>query len=368
MRILSVVGARSELVKCAPLLRVIRQTHEEVLVHTGKPFDYGTSPEFFEDLELRAPDHDLGLTEGTHAHITGDMLHRLGPLIADLAPDWVLVYGSSNATLAGALAAAKQNVPVGHVEAGLRSYKRSTPEEINRIVSDHVSQLHFCPTQHAVEVLAKEGIVAGVHNVGDTLLDSVLLHFERAQKEVGENALSQAVGCDIGSGGFAFATVHHIENRQDPSRLTALIEAFSRLPLRVILPLHPATQESLTDRPEVASRIGENVCIVDPLRPLVALLLVSRAQVVLTDSGGLQREAFFLGVPCVTLRDDTEFIETLESNTIVGANVETIVEAVGAALALERRGRITGRDGPFGDGHAGEKIARILEGARRVSH
>jgi UDP-N-acetylglucosamine 2-epimerase len=360
MRILSVVGARSEFVKCAPVSRLLARRHREVLVHTGHRFDYGTSEKFFEDLDLKLPDHDLGLTSGTHAQVTGDMLQRLGPLIADTRPDWVLVYGSSNATLAGALASAKQNVPVAHVEAGLRSYKRSTPEEINRIVADHVSRIHFCPTKHAVEALAHEGLMEGVHNVGDTILDSVLLHFERAKKEISEEALSACVACST-EGQFAFATIHHTENTDNPGRLAALIEAFSRVPMTVILPLHPATQESLSDRPDVVSRIGENVCIVDPLRPLEALLLVSKSQVVLTDSGGLQREAFFLGVPCVTLRDDTEFVDTLITNTIVGANVETIVEAVAAARKLDHRGGIIDRSGPFGDGHAAERIVEILE-------
>jgi UDP-N-acetylglucosamine 2-epimerase len=360
MRILSVVGARSEFVKCAPVSQILRRRHRDVLVHTGHRFDYGTSERFFEDLGLPLPDHDLGLAGGTHAQITGDMLHRLGPLIADERPDVVLVYGSSNATLAGALAAAKQNVRVAHVEAGLRSYKRSTPEEINRIVTDHVSQIHFCPTRHAVEALAREGLVEGVHNVGDTILDSVVLHLERARKEITEEVLSEAVGRDTREE-FAFATIHHLENTGNADRLASLVEAFSRIGLPVILPLHPATQECLTERPDVVSRIGENVCIVDPLRPLEALMLVSRAQVVLTDSGGLQREAFFLGVPCVTLRDDTEFVDTLITNTIVGANVETIVEAVAAARKLGHKGGVIDLDGPFGDGRAAEKIVAILE-------
>lgn len=369
MRILSVVGARSEFVKSAPVCRVLRGRHEGILVHTGQSFDYGMTREFFSDLDLPLPDRDLGLGAGTHAEITGDMLQELGPLIRGASPDFVLVYGSSTATLAGALAAAKQNVPVGYVEAGLRTYRRSTAEEIHRIVADHVSRLHFCPTKHAIDALAREGLVEGVFHVGDTILDSVLLHFERAQREIGEASLEEHVGFDTRGNAFVFATIHHLENTEDAARLAALIEAFSRLPLPVILPLHPRTQVSLTNRPDVASRIGANVNIVDPLRPLESLLVVSRAQVVLTDSGGLQREAFFLGVPCVTLRDDTEFVDTLtlSANTIVGANVETIVEAVMQARRLARRGSlIEERDGPFGDGHAAEKIVAILEqGAAR---
>lgn len=361
MRLLSVVGARSEFVKHAPVSRVLRKKHQEVFVHTGHRFDYGTSPEFFADLELPMPDHDLGISGKTHAVQTGDLLHRLGPLIAETAPDWVLVYGSSNATLAGALTAAKQSVPVAYVEAGLRSYRRNTPEEINRIVTDHVARLHLCPTKHAVETLAKEGITDGVHWVGDTMLDSVRQHFARAQAVVGAGSLSECVGFDIRAEKFAFATIHHVENTDDPVRLSQLIDAFSRLPLTVVLPLHPHTQESLTARPQVASRIGANVLIVDPLRPLEVLCVVSRAEVVLTDSGGLQREAYFLGAPCVTLRDDTEFVDTLSTNTIVGADTAGIVEAVAAARALPRQVRLDDPSSPFGDGHAAERIVEVLE-------
>lgn len=373
MRVLSVVGARSELVKCAPVSRVLRARHREVLIHTGHRFDYGTDARFFSDLGLALPDRDLGLGDGTAAELTADMLSLLGSAISEAGPDFVLVYGSSHATMAGALAGAKLGVPVGHVEAGLRSYRRSTHEEINRIVTDHVSRLHFCPTKHAVEALAREGIEAHVYNTGDTLLDSVLLNFERARREVGLEGLEQEVGCDLADTEYAFATIHQHENTDDPARLGALIEAFSRLPMTVVLPLHPRTQETLQGRPEVVSRIGENVLIVDPLRPLSTLLAVSRSEVVLTDSGGLQREAFFLGVPCVTLRDDTEFVDTLvlSANTIVGADVERLVEAVAAARRLGRRpgaedpaatpSPATTADGAFGDGRAAHAIVRILE-------
>jgi UDP-GlcNAc3NAcA epimerase len=281
--------------------------------------------------------------------------------MGEVAPDWVLVYGNSNATLAGALAAAKQSVPVAYIESGLRSYRRNTPEEINRIVTDHVARLHLCPTKHAVDTLAKEGITDGVHWVGDTMLDSVRRHFPRAKTKVSDEELSACMGLDFKTDEFAFATIHHVENTDDPVRLAQLIDAFSRLPLKVVLPLHPRTQESLTARPQVASRIGPNVLIVDPLTPLEVLCVVSRAQVVLTDSGGLQREAYFLGAPCVTLRDDTEFVDTLSSNTIVGAEAETIVEAVAAARKLPRTVRVDDPSSPFGDGHAAERIVEVLE-------
>jgi UDP-N-acetylglucosamine 2-epimerase len=361
MRFLSVVGARSELVKHAPVSRALRKSHQEVFVHTGHRYDYGTSPEFFADLQLPEPDHDLGIDAKTHAVMTGELLQRLGPLITEVSPDWVLVYGSSNATLAAALTAAKQSVPVAYIEAGLRSYRRNTPEEINRIVTDHVARLHLCPTQHAVDTLAKEGITEGVHFVGDTMLDSVRTHFARAKEQISVADLSASVGFDVETTPFAFATIHHLENTDDPVRLAQLIDAFSRLPITVVLPLHPRTQESLTDRPQVASRIGANVMIVDPLRPLEVLGVVARAEVVLTDSGGLQREAYFLGSPCVTLRDDTEFVDTLSANTIVGAEVAGIVEAVAAARRLPKHPRLDDPASPFGDGRAADRILEVLE-------
>lgn len=359
---MAVVGARSEFVKCAPVMRVLADVHDAELVHTGAAFEYGTSPEFFADLELQPPRHNLGIVGRSSAGTTRAMLQKLAPLIAEAAPDWVLVFGSSNATLAGALVAAKLGVRVAHVEAGLRSYRRRTPDELNHIVVDHVSTLHFCPVEHAVEALASEGLESGVHNVGDVLLDRVRRGFERAREAISEDNVFSSVGLDT-QAAFAFATIHHAENTEDSGRLTELIDAFSRLDLPVVLPLHPRTQDSLTERPDVISRIGANIHIVDPLRPFETLLVVSRAQVVLTDSGGLQREAFFLGVPCVTLRDDTEWVDTLNlaANTVVGASADDIVRAVADARAQPRPS--PSASSAFGDGRAAEKIVDILQSA-----
>jgi UDP-N-acetylglucosamine 2-epimerase len=360
MRVVSVVGARSEFVKCAPVLRALAPEHQNLLVHTGGRYEYGTTAAFFEDLGIGEPDHDLGLSRGTDAAVVASILARLTPLIRDARPDWVLVYGSSHATLAGALVAAKLGIQVGHVEAGVRSYRRNTPDEMNHIVVDHVSSLHFCPTEHAVVALANEGLTEGVHNVGDVLLDVVLYNLARARAIDSSRMLVEA-GIEPGEP-FAYATVHHHENTSDAVRLAALVDAFSRLDLPVILPLHPLTQESLTEQPDLISRIGANVHVVDPLRPIESLALLLSADVVLTDSGGLQREAFYAGVPCVTLRDDTEWVDTvdLSANRVVGADAESIVRAVDSARRVEVPGVLDGGASAFGDGRAGRRIVEIL--------
>lgn len=361
MRVVSVVGARSEFVKCAPVLRALAPRHQSLVVHTGARLDYGTSAQFFEDLGIGQPEHDLGLSRGTHAEVVASILARLAPLIRDARPDWVLVYGSSHATLAGALVAAKLGIAVGHVEAGVRSYRRNTPDEMNHIVVDHVSSLHFCPTEHAVVALAREGLTQGVHNVGDVLLDVVTYNLERARK-IGVERLLVDAGLEPMEP-FAYATVHHHENTSDATRLAALVDAFSRLDVPVILPLHPRTQESLTEHPDLVSRIGANVYIVDPLRPVESLALLLRAQVVLTDSGGLQREAFYVGVPCVTLRDDSEWVDTIDlsANRVVGADAESIVRAVESARRVHVPGVLEGGASSFGHGRAGVRIVEILE-------
>ncbi|MEQ8273781.1 MAG: UDP-N-acetylglucosamine 2-epimerase (non-hydrolyzing) [Deltaproteobacteria bacterium] len=357
MRVVSVVGTRSDLVKCAPIARALGEDH--TLVHTGLPFDYGTDDGFFADLELPPPAYDLGVTGGTNAQnlqaILAGLLERLTDPVA-----WLLVYGGSAATIAGAIVGAKRSIPVAHIGAGLRSYRRRTPDEVNHIVVDHLSRLHFCPTPRAVEALAREGLTEGVHQVGDVLLDNVVRGLEIG-KRAPLASLADRIGVDPAQP-FAVATIHHHENLEDESRLAALIRAFSALPWPVVLPLHPRTQESLTERWDVASQIGANISIVDPLRPIETLLAVSRAWVVLTDSGGLQRESFFLGVPCVTLRDDSEWVDTIDvaHNVVAGADPEAIERAARSAARAPDPKRTVPLDTPFGDGTAGRRIVDIL--------
>lgn len=357
MRIVSVVGTRSDLVKCAPIARALDGRAEHVVVHTGHAFDYGTSPAFFADLDVAPPAHDLGLGDDPHAVLLRAMLAGLTAQLTP-PPDWILVYGGSAATVAGALVGAKLGVRVAHVGAGLRSYRRRTPDEVNHIVADHLCALHFCPTATAVEALAGEGL-RGVHDVGDVLLDHVVRGAALARERFDDASLSEVVGLDPSSP-FAFATIHHHENTDNEARLAALIDAFSRLPWPVVLPLHTRTQESLTERPDVLSKLGANIAIVDPLLPTETLAVVSRAQVVLTDSGGLQREAYYVGVPCVTLRDDSEWVDTLDVNVVVGADAAAIVEAAERAARPPNPGLGPRIDGRFGDGRSAEKIADVL--------
>jgi UDP-N-acetylglucosamine 2-epimerase len=349
VKILTVVGARPQFIKAAPFSRAVRQRHTEVLVHTGQHYDASMSDVFFEELRIPRPDHHLGVGSGTHAAQTAHILERLEPVIRDEAPDAAVIYGDTNSTLAGALAAAKLGVPVAHVEAGLRSYVRDMPEEINRVVADHVSSLLFAPTQTAVDNLAREGITAGVTLTGDIMYDALLENAPLAAKR--STVLRDLA---LSPGGYVLATVHRAANTDDPARLADIIDALALLKEPVVLPLHPRTRAALmgTD-----IEVEPPVRIVDPVGYIDMLALEQHARVVLTDSGGVQKEAYLLGVPCVTLRDETEWVETLEGgwNVLAGADAERI-------LAAAQRSRPSGAPPPvFGDGHAAEKMVAALE-------
>jgi UDP-GlcNAc3NAcA epimerase len=361
MRVLCVVGARPQFIKHAVVSRVLRREHEEILVHTGQHHDHGMSDLFFEQLEIPQPDVNLGIQGGPHGQMTGRMLEALEVIFERERPDWVVVYGDTNSTLAGALAAAKLHLPVAHVEAGLRSFNRRMPEELNRVVTDHLSSLLLCPTQNAVELLEKEGITVGVRNVGDVMFDSVLHHVARAKQLVDPKTIFDP-GTD-----FAIATLHRAENTDDHARLIAILDGLSSIGLPVLLPLHPRTRKILEANPEIAKHVGQEVKATDPIGYLELLLMMSNARVIFTDSGGVQKEAYFLGVPCVTMRDETEWVETIAAgaNTLVGADRARITAAAKEALA--RAPRIATREGPFGDGRAAEKIVACLSAPRRSS-
>jgi UDP-N-acetylglucosamine 2-epimerase len=364
VRILTVVGARPQFIKCAVVSRALRARHEEILVHTGQHHDYGMSELFFEQLAIPEPDLNLGIAGGTHGEMTGRMIESLERVMVKQMPDAVLVYGDTNSTMAGALAAAKLHIPVAHVEAGLRSFNRRMPEEINRVVTDHVSSLLFCPTENARALLAKEGISAGVHFTGDVMFDSVLANLDRARTAIPKAELFAALGFSPAEGCYAFATLHRSENTDDRTRLGAILDALSKIGLPVLLPLHPRTKRVLTEDADLALRVGGSLKIVEPIGYLELLLVAGEAELVLTDSGGLQKEALFLGVPCVTLRDETEWIETVAAgaNIVAGAEMRAILEAAAKMLARGRRSALSASaQNPFGDGKAAEKIVRILE-------
>ena len=350
MRVLSVVGARPQFVKAAMLSRALRQRHEEVLVHTGQHYDDLMSDIFFRELALPPPDLNLGVGSGSQATQTARALQGLEAAMLARKPDLVVVYGDTNSTLAGALAAAKLDLPVAHVEAGLRSYDRSMPEEINRVVSDHVSRYLFCPTEYAVQCLEREGIARGVYHVGDLMYDALracLPHAIEAEAGVLEHY-------GVEAGAYALATVHRAANTDDPVRLRALFEGLAGLGRTVLLPLHPRTREALDGAAIVP---GANVMLVEPVGYLEMLALERSARVILTDSGGVQREAYFLAVPCVTLREESEWPETLADawNVLAGSDPERIIAAAARPRPQKPPAPV------FGDGRAAEKIVETLE-------
>ncbi|MDN7011947.1 UDP-N-acetylglucosamine 2-epimerase (non-hydrolyzing) [Methanoculleus sp. FWC-SCC3] len=345
MKVLSVVGARPQFVKCAPVSREVREVHEEVLVHTGQHYDYLLSEVFFNDLGIPAPDHHLEVGSGSHGVQTGRMLAAIEEVIGKEEPDLVLVYGDTNSTLAGALAAAKVHVPVAHVEAGLRSFDRRMPEEVNRVLTDHCSDLLFCPTATAVRNLAAEGVTAGVHLTGDVMVDALRENLPLAKERS---------TVDLPPKGYYLATVHRASNTDDPAALRAIMGAFARLDLPVVFPAHPRTQKKLA---EYGIAPAANVRVTEPLPYFDMLALLSGARAVLTDSGGVQKEAYILEVPCVTLRENTEWVETLEDgwNVLVGADTNRIVAEAEKVAGSPRR-----HSARFGDGHAAERIAAII--------
>jgi UDP-N-acetylglucosamine 2-epimerase len=361
VKVVSIVGARPQFIKCAAVSRVLRRAHRELLIHTGQHHDYGMSRLFFEQLAIPEPDLNLGISGGTHGEMTGRMLEAIERVLVKEKPDWVLVYGDTNSTLAGALAAVKLHQRVAHVEAGLRSFNRRMPEEINRILTDHASTLLLCPTDNARALLAKEGMTGGVHVVGDVMYDSVLTFADRARAAIDRDGLFRAMSFAPEGGRYALATLHRPENTDHDARLSSILDGLSSIGVPVLLPLHPRTKKVLAERPDLARHAGASIHIVDPLGYLELLRVAEDASVVLTDSGGLQKEAFFLGVRCVTLRDETEWIELIEAgvNVLAGAETRAIVDHASRALAMGRVGGVTTH--AFGDGHAAEKIVALLE-------
>lgn len=359
MKILTVVGARPQFVKAAAVSRVLRRSHTEILVHTGQHYDENMSGVFFEELQIPRPDYNLGVGSGSHGRQTGEMLEKIEELLFKEKPDAVLVYGDTNSTLAGALAASKLHIPVAHVEAGLRSYNREMPEEINRVLTDHVSQSLFCPTQTAVANLEKEGITQNVYNVGDVMCDALYFYRTLAAKKyqgsgLGELEYSEERPGEI-KGEYYLATIHRAENTDGSKSLQNILAAFEKFDAPVVFPVHPRT------RPIVHSLVQQNnyknIHFVAPVGYLHMIHLSSNAKKIVTDSGGLQKEAYLLKVPCVTVREQTEWVETLNGGWNVLAHPDTtdILDKVANIKADE-----TKRADYYGDGHAAEKICSYL--------
>lgn len=351
MKICSVVGARPQFVKAFPVSDAVRMDHEEILVHTGQHYDDEMSDVFFEELPIPEPDVNLGVGSHSHAEQTAAMLSGLETVFSDHDPDVVVVYGDTNSTLAGALVAAKRSIPVAHVEAGLRSYNRDMPEEINRVLTDHCSTLLFVPSERAVRTLANEGITDGVYNTGDVMYDSLLAIRERARDH---SSVLAELGYDDGA--YILATVHRASNTDDPDRLRAILDGLAMAPQPIVFPAHPRTVEAI-NRHDLA--VPERIELVDPVGYLDFIRLVDGAERVATDSGGVQKEAFYLQTPCLTLRDETEWPETVGSgwNVLAGTDVDTI------AHNLCREFDPQPRPQPYGDGTAADRIVSILESA-----
>lgn len=360
MKVLTVVGARPQFIKAAAVSRAFiewnaehpGQQIEEVIVHTGQHFDHNMSQTFFEELSIPEPRHNLEIHGGGHGQMTGRMLEQLEATLLSEKPDWVLIYGDTNSTLAGALAAVKLHIPVAHVEAGLRSFNMRMPEEVNRIVADRVSSLLLCPTEQAVRNLQDEGLTKGVHNVGDVMYDVALFYGQRAADK--SDALRRF---GLENRGYVLATCHRAENTDDPQRLQQIVSALNALAgqLPVVLPLHPRTRKILAER---GLELAAGVRVADPLPFLDMIQLEQAAKLVLTDSGGVQKEAYFYGVPCVTMRDETEWVETVQSgwNRLAGADCQTILAAAHAAMGQAPSVRPL----LYGDGKASQQIARHL--------
>ncbi len=350
MKVASIVGARPQFIKCAPVSRELRKEDREVLIHTGQHYDHGMSGVFFEELGIPKPDYNLGIGSGTHGRQTGAMLAAIEDVLDGERPDAVLVYGDTNSTLAGALAAAKLNIPVAHVEAGLRSFDRRMPEEVNRVLTDHCSEILFCPTETAVSNLAAEGIRNGVFLVGDVMVDA--MNYNRGVAEERSRILED-VGVEPGD--YLAVTVHRPSNTDSRESMAAILGALGEAGRPVVFPVHPRTRKFLGEY-GLLGKIPGNVILTEPLGYLDMIRLMAHAEKILTDSGGIQKEAYLLGVPCITLRENTEWVETVESgwNVLVGAKRDRILDAVRHFSPLARQKNL------FGEGNASLLIRKFL--------
>ncbi len=329
-KVLTVVGARPQFIKAGVVSRVIRESFSdrinEALIHTGQHYDENMSDIFFKQLDLPQPKVNLEIGSGNHGEQTGKMLSMLEKVFIQENPDMVVVYGDTNSTLAGALAAVKIHLPVAHVEAGLRSWNRKMPEEINRVMVDHISSLLFCPSDVSINNLKQEGIVKGVVKTGDVMHDSALYCAEKAEQKT-ENFYNLCKEFNVSSGNYFLATVHRAENTDQIENLKQIVSSFQKLSKKVVWPVHPRTKKMLEENKIVC---GNNVALTAPFSYLDMILFLKNAAMVLTDSGGVQKEAMFFETPCVTLRSETEWLETLDSgwNLLSGIDSEQILATV----------------------------------------
>jgi UDP-N-acetylglucosamine 2-epimerase len=348
MKLVHIVGARPQFIKMAVVSRAWRKCGEEVILHTGQHYDVRMSQQFFDELSIPAPNINLEVGSGSHAQQTAAMLLGIESELGNIKPDAVLVYGDTNTTLAGALATAKMNVPLGHVEAGLRSFNRQMPEEINRVVTDHLANLLFCPTQQAIDNLQHEGIDTGAYLVGDVMADALFHYQSLAEKK---STIFKELAVSPRS--YILLTLHRSGNVDDKDRLNGIIYAMKHIDKLIVFPMHPRTQKMLS---QFQIELPANVRAIKPVGYLDMLNLQANAQLILTDSGGIQKEAYLQAVPCITLREETEWVETVEAgwNCLAGTSSATIIEKVRNFTTPQERPAL------YGDGNAAEKITDIL--------
>ena len=348
MRILSIVGARPEFIQAMPVSRAIRESHQEILVHTGQHYDYRMSQAFFDELDIPAPDYNLEVGSGSQAKQTAEIMIKLEEVLLKEKPDFMIMRGDTNSSIAAALVASKLNIPFAHVEAGERSFNRAMPEELNRLVADRLADLHFCVSQVAVNNLKVEGITESVHWVGDVMLDALL--YTRPIARAKSNILEQL---QLKARDYALVTIHRAANTNDPERLKRIISALNLVSEKVILPLHPRTQGVLS---QLNIPIEQHVQIIKPIGYFDMLTLEENARLIATDSGGVQREAYYMAIPCLTLRDETEWTATVETgwNKLVGADQKLIVESWFNFVPPSNHPAI------YGNGTAAQRIAETI--------
>jgi UDP-N-acetylglucosamine 2-epimerase (non-hydrolysing)/UDP-GlcNAc3NAcA epimerase len=351
VRIFTVVGNRPQFIKAAAVSGPLRERHEEILVHTGQHYDDSLSRVFFRELGLARPDRELGIGGGSNTSQTARMLAALEPLLTEVAPDAALVYGDTNSTLAGALAAAQARIPVVHVEAGMRAFDRTMPEELNRVLSDHLAELLLCASETAAQNLRSESVAGRVEVVGDVMVDVALRWAPAARED-----LKALAAYDVEPGAYLLLTAHRAGNVDDPARLGMLVKLVRALPVPIIFPLHPRTRMRLRDA-GLLEQLAEidGVVLSEPLGYVEFSGLLHHARAVVTDSGGVQKEAYLAGVPCVTLRVSTEWVETVEAgwNTLVDLDPPL-------ALAALDRNPPAERPALYGDGHAAERCVQAI--------
>ncbi|MEZ4867731.1 MAG: UDP-N-acetylglucosamine 2-epimerase (non-hydrolyzing) [Caldilineaceae bacterium] len=350
MKIMSIVGARPEFIQAAPIRRALQGTsgQQEVWVHTGQHYDYQMSQAFFDDLDIPAPNYNLNVGSGSHGKQTSEILTRLEAVLLEERPDVVIVRGDTNSTVAGALAAAKLQIPSVHIEAGERSYNRHMPEEINRLVTDCLSDRHFCVSRTAVQQLAAEGIVDSVFWVGDVMYDALLQHrpIARAKSTIVQRLELQA-------GAYGLVTIHRAANTDDAVRLAQIVAALNSVSETIVFPVHPRTRKALAG---IDAKFADHVRLIEPVGYFDMMMLEENARIIATDSGGVQREAYYLGIPCLTLRDETEWYETVTTgwNLLIGAKPERIIDAWFNFRPPTEHPPI------FGEGHAAQQIVESL--------